>query len=117
MNKQASRTRRARRARAKIQELNIVRLCVYRSLNHIYAQLISPCNTQVLAAASTAEKPLRAKLKHGGNKEAASAVGKLIAERGTKAGIKRVAFDRSGYQYHGCIKALADAARESGLEF
>lgn len=117
MNKQETRARRARRARAQIQKLNIVRLSVYRSLNHIYAQLISPCNTKVLAAASTLEKSVRSKLKHGGNKDAAVVVGKLIAERAVKAGIKRVAFDRSGYRYHGCVKALADAAREGGLDF
>ncbi len=117
INKQTKRVRRSRRTRSKIQELDVVRLSVYRSLNHIYAQLISPCNTKVLAAASTLEKDVRTKLKHCGNKEAATAVGKLIAERAKKSGIKQVAFDRSGYKYHGCIKALAEAARESGLEF
>ena len=117
MNKRIQRSRRAKRGRSKIQELGEARLCIFRSLNNVYAQLISPCNTKVLVAASTLDKTIRAKDKHYGNKAAAAAVGKLIAERAKKAGVKRVAFDRSGYKYHGCVKALADAAREGGLEF
>jgi len=108
--KKTSRLRRAKRVRAKIRELKVNRLCVYRSPRHIYAQVISPDN-QVLAAASSlgSEK--------AGNVESAKAIGKLIAERAKSAGISKVAFDRSGYMYHGRVKALADAAREGGLEF
>jgi large subunit ribosomal protein L18 len=108
--KKTSRLRRAKRVRAKIRELKVNRLCVFRSPRHIYAQVISPDN-QVLAAASSlgSEK--------AGNVESAKAIGKLIAERAKSAGISKVAFDRSGYMYHGRVKALADAAREGGLEF
>jgi large subunit ribosomal protein L18 len=108
--KKVSRLRRAKRSRAKISELRVNRLCVYRSPRHIYAQIISPDN-QVLASASSlgGEKT--------GNVESAVAIGKLIAERAKSAGITKVAFDRSGYVYHGRVKALADAAREGGLEF
>jgi large subunit ribosomal protein L18 len=116
MDKREQRQRRAKRARCKIRELSAVRLSVYRSLNNIYAQLIAP-DSKVLAIASTLEKDVRGKFKHCGNKKAAEAVGKLIAERAKKAGIKKVAFDRSGYKYHGRVMALANAARESGLEF
>lgn|SRR3990167_2910512 len=117
MNKQLKRIRRARKTRAKIQRLSTVRLCVYRSLNNMYAQLITPCGKKVLAAASTLEKPIREKQKHCGNAKAATMVGQLIAERAKKAGIKSVAFDRAGYKYHGRVKALAEAARAGGLEF
>lgn len=117
MNKRKQQLRRARRTRAKIKELGAVRLCVHRSLNHIYTQLISPSDAEVLAAASTLENEVRGKLKHGGNIEAAAVVGKVIAERAKKAGITKVAFDRSGYKYHGRVRALAEAAREGGLEF
>lgn len=113
--KKDSRLRRARRARAKISELRVNRLCVYRSPRHIYAQIISPAGNEVLASASTVEKDMRSG--STGNIEAAGKVGKLIAERAKEAGIAKVAFDRSGYAYHGRIKALADAAREGGLEF
>lgn len=112
-----SRQRRSRRVRAKIRELAETRLCVHRTLNHIYAQVISPCGTKVLASASTVEKEVKAKASRGSNIEAASVVGKMIAERAIAADIKRVAFDRSGYKFHGRIKALADAAREGGIEF
>jgi large subunit ribosomal protein L18 len=108
--KKVSRLRRARRARAKISELRIDRLCVYRSPRHIYAQIISP-DHQVLAAASSLGQ------KKTGNVESAASIGKLIAEKAKSAGISKVAFDRGGYQYHGRVKALADAAREGGLEF
>jgi large subunit ribosomal protein L18 len=114
-DKKTSRIRRARRARAKISELRIHRLCVHRTPRHIYAQVIAPSGDQVVAAASTVEKDLREKAT--GNVEAAKAVGALIAERAKNAGITSVAFDRSGFKYHGRVKALADAARESGLEF
>lgn len=117
MDKRKQRLRRATRARAKIKQLGVVRLCIYRSSNNMYAQLISPCGSKILAAASSLEKELRASKKHGGNADAATKVGKLIAERGLNAGVKVVAFDRSGYKYHGRVSALAQAAREGGLEF
>lgn len=117
MNKKTARLRRARRARAKLRELAVPRLCVNRSLNNIYAQVISSCGSKVLASASTLDKELQGKVKHGGNKEAAAMVGKLIAERASKAGVTKLGFDRSGFKYHGRIKALADAAREGGMDF
>lgn len=113
--KKTSRLRRAKRARAKISELRMNRLCVYRSPKHIYAQIISPAGSEVIASASTVEKESRKGAT--GNIEAAGNVGKLIAERAKKAGIEQVAFDRSGYAYHGRVKALAEAAREGGLQF
>ncbi len=113
--KKQARIRRARRTRAKISELGVNRLCVYRTPRHIYAQIISATGDQVLASASTVEKELRSGAT--GNVEAASKIGKLIAERAKKAGLNKVAFDRAGYNYHGRVKALADAAREGGLEF
>ena len=116
MDKRKKQLRRARRTRAKIKELGMIRLCVHRSLNHIYAQLISP-DGNVLAAASTLEKELRSRLKHGGNTAAATVVGRLVAERAQKAGVTKVAFDRSGYKYHGRVRALAEAAREGGIKF
>jgi large subunit ribosomal protein L18 len=116
MNKNAQRLRRAIRARAKIRELKALRLSVHRTPRHIYAQIFDS-ESKVLAAASTLQKEVREGLKGTGNKEAAAAVGKAIAEKAKAAGITRVAFDRSGFKYHGRIKALADAARENGLEF
>jgi large subunit ribosomal protein L18 len=113
--KKATRLRRSRRTRAKIRELGAVRLCVNRSPRHIYAQVISAEGDKVLAEASTLDKSLRDG--KTGNIEAAKAVGALIAERAKAAGISQVAFDRSGFKYHGRIQALADAAREAGLEF
>jgi len=113
--KKAARLRRAKRARAKISELRMNRLCVFRSPKHIYAQIISPTGNEVLVSASTVEK--NSKSGATGNIDAAGKIGKLIADRAKKAGIERVAFDRSGYAYHGRVKALAEAARESGLEF
>lgn len=113
--KKQSRIRRAKRARAKIRELGAVRLCVNRTPRHIYAQIIAAEGDKVLASASTLDKDLRSG--STGNAEAAKAVGKLIAERAKAAGVSAVAFDRSGYKYHGRVKALADAAREGGLEF
>jgi large subunit ribosomal protein L18 len=97
--------------------LNSVRLSVHRSYCHIYAQVISPCGSKVLVSASSLEKDVRKDLPNGGNVGAAAVIGKLIAERALKAGIAEVAFDRSGFQYHGRIKALAEAAREAGLKF
>lgn len=117
MNKKQARLRRARKTRAKIAELKAVRLTVYRSNSHIYAQVISGCGSKVLAAASTVEADVRKDLANGGNKAAAAMVGKLIAERAKAAGIETVAFDRAGFHYHGRIQALAEAAREGGLKF
>jgi large subunit ribosomal protein L18 len=116
MNKNAQRLRRAARSRAKIRELKALRLSVHRTPQHIYAQIFD-ANSKVLAAASTLQKEVREGLKGTGNATAAAAVGKAIAEKAKAAGIKEVAFDRSGFKYHGRIKALADAARENGLEF
>ena len=117
INKKETRLRRSRKTRAKIAEMKAVRLSVFRSNCHIYAQVISGCGSKVLAAASTVEAEVRAQVSNGGNKAAAEVVGKLIAERAKAAGIEKVAFDRSGFQYHGRVKALADAAREGGLKF
>jgi large subunit ribosomal protein L18 len=117
MNNVNNRLRRARKTRAKIAELKVTRLSVHRTNTHIYAQIIAETGDKVLASASTVETDVRKKVKNGGNVAAAAAIGKLIAEKAKKAGITTVAFDRSGYKYHGRIKALADAARENGLSF
>lgn len=117
ITKKETRLRRSRKTRAKIAEMKAVRLSVFRSNCHIYAQVISGCGSRVLAAASTVEAEVRGQVANGGNKAAAELVGKLIAERAKAAGIESVAFDRSGFQYHGRVKALADAAREGGLKF
>lgn len=116
MDKKTARQRRARRGRMKIRELGAHRLCVHRTPRHIYAQVIAPNGSEVVVSASTLDKDVRGDVKSTGNKDAATAVGKMIAERAKQAGISRVAFDRSGFKYHGRIKALADAARENGLE-
>jgi len=116
MDKKAARMRRSRRARAKIRELGAHRLCVHRTPRHIYAQVIDPTGGKVLVSASTVESQLRTSLKNTGNIDAAGEVGKLIAEKAKAAGIEKVAFDRSGFRYHGRVKALAEAARENGLE-
>jgi large subunit ribosomal protein L18 len=116
-DKQDTRIRRARRTRAKIREQGAARLSVHRTPQHIYAQVIAPDGGHVVASASTLTKELREALEHTGNVAAARAVGKAIAERAQAAGITRVAFDRSGFRYHGRVKALADAAREAGLQF
>ena len=113
--KKIARIRRARRSRIKMRELGVTRLCVNRTPRHIYAQIISSDGAEVLATASTVEKDLREG--KTGNAEAAAKVGQLIAERAIAKGITKVAFDRSGFKYHGRLKALADAAREGGLEF
>lgn len=117
MDKKAARLRRGRRTRIKIRELGVYRLCVHRTPRHIYAQIIAPDGGQVVAAASTLEKPLREQLKGTGNVEAARAVGQAIADKARAAGVEQVAFDRSGFKYHGRVKALAEAAREHGLQF
>lgn len=115
--KKATRIRRATRARAKIKELGVYRLCVNRTPRHIYAQVIAPSGSEVVAAASTLDAAIKADIKSTGNADAAAVVGKAIAEKAKSAGITQVAFDRSGFKYHGRVKALADAARENGLEF
>ncbi|MDQ7989887.1 MAG: 50S ribosomal protein L18 [Candidatus Dactylopiibacterium sp.] len=117
MNKKEARLRRARKTRARIAEQKVARLTVFRSNCHIYAQIISDCGSRVLAAASTVEAGVKGDVPNGGNVSAAAAVGKLIAERAAAAGVQSVAFDRAGYQYHGRVKALAEAARENGLKF
>ena len=115
MDKKSARLKRARRGRAKMKELEATRLTVFRTPKHIYAQIITPLGHQVLASASTLDKGLRSDAT--GNVDAAAKVGQLIAERAKAAGVSSVAFDRSGYKYHGRVKALAEAAREGGLEF
>jgi large subunit ribosomal protein L18 len=118
MDKKTSRLRRARRARAKIRELGVHRLTIHRTPRHMYAQVIDPDGEKVLASASTIDKGVKAELEGStGNRAAAGVVGKLIAERAKAAGVEQVAFDRSGFKYHGRVKALADAARENGLQF
>ena len=117
MNKKDSRLRRARRSRAKIRELGVARLTIHRTPRHIYAQVIGPDGGTVMAAASTLQKEVREALDGTCNIAAAAVVGRAIAERAKAAGVTRVAFDRSGFQYHGRVKALAEAARENGLEF
>jgi large subunit ribosomal protein L18 len=117
LDKNPARLRRARQTRLRIRELSAVRLTVHRTNGHIYAQITSPSGDKVLASASTLEKDMRGKLKNGGNKSAAEAVGQRIAEKAKAAGIERVAFDRAGYRYHGRVKARAAAARAGGLKF
>ncbi len=116
MDKKQSRLRRARRTRAKISQLGVYRLCVHRTPRHTYAQVISPDGSKVVASASTLESDVKSALKSTGNIEAAEKIGQLIAERAKASGVEKVAFDRSGFQYHGRVKALADAARENGLQ-
>ena len=117
ITKKERRQRRATKTRAKIRELGVARLTVHRTPRHMYAQLFDASGGKVLAAASTVQDAVAKDLKGTGNVEAAKAVGRAIAERAKAAGVTRVAFDRSGFQYHGREKALADAAREAGLEF
>jgi large subunit ribosomal protein L18 len=117
MNKKSARLRRAKRGRAKIMEIEAIRLCVHRTPSHIYAQIISPNGEMIITSASTLDQQIKGKLKSTGNKEAAQMVGKLVAKRALDKGISKVAFDRSGFNYHGRVKALADAAREGGLQF
>ncbi len=113
-DKRFARLRRAKRTRMKIREQGLTRLSVHHSSRHIYAQVISDDGSTVIASASTSEKGFQG---NTGNKEAAASVGKLIAERAKAKGVERVAFDRSGFKYHGRVQALAEAAREGGLEF
>jgi large subunit ribosomal protein L18 len=116
-NTTKSRLRRARQTRARIAELKVVRLAVHRSNSHIYAQLIDGSAGKVLTSASTLEPELRKDLPNGGTVDAAAAVGRRVAEKAKGLGIETVAFDRSGFKYHGRVKALAEAAREHGLKF
>ena len=116
-SKEQKRARRAKRIRRKIYAIQAQRLYVHRTPRHIYAQIIDASGSKVLCAASTLEADMRTQVKHGGNVEAARLIGKRIAEKAKSAGITRVAFDRAGFKYHGRIKALADAAREGGLQF
>jgi large subunit ribosomal protein L18 len=113
LSKKDARIRRATKFRAKHSERDLERLCVYKSSQHIYAQIISSCGTKTIASASS----VSSKMKNGGNVEAASKVGDLIAQAAKKAKVSKVAFDRSGFKYHGRVKALAEAAREGGLDF
>ena len=113
LSKKDARIRRATKFRAKHAERDLERLCVYKSSQHIYAQIISSCGTKTLASASS----VSSKMKNGGNVDAASKVGDLIAKAAKKAKVSKVAFDRSGFKYHGRVKALADAARKGGLDF
>lgn len=115
--KKESRLKRAKRTRKKIDRLNTYRMSVHKSYQHTYAQVINPVNGNVLAACSTLEPAVKNECSSTGNTEAAQIVGQKIAEKALAAGIKQVAFDRSGFKYHGRIKALADAARENGMEF
>ena len=117
MDKKTSRIRRSRRTRAKIASLGVSRLAVHRTPRHTYAQVFSGETGSVVASASTLSADVKALIKYSGNVDAAVAVGKVIAEKAKAAGIETVAFDRSGFKYHGRIKALADSARENGLKF
>ena len=119
MNKKLSRLRRSKKTRAKIKSLGVNRLSVFKTTKHIYAQIISDSETEskVLVVVNTLQKDVKSEVKYTGNKEAAAVVGKMIAEKAKEAGIEKVAFDRSGFKYHGRIKSLAESAREHGLNF
>jgi large subunit ribosomal protein L18 len=118
MDKKQARMHRATKARSKIRELRAYRLCVHRTPRHMYAQIIAPTGSEVVVSASTLEKALSETIEgYKGNVTAAAVIGKTIAERAKAAGVERVAFDRSGFRYHGRVKALADAARANGLQF
>lgn len=117
MDKRRKRDRRAKKVRSRIKLLGVHRLCVHRTPRHIYAQIIASEGGKIVVSASTLTKELSSGLVSAGNVEAAVAVGKLIAERAKAEGVERVAFDRSGFKFHGRVKALADAAREGGLSF
>lgn len=117
MDKREARLRRARKTRAKIAELKVARLLVHRTNCHIYAQIIDASGSKVLASASSLDKAVRTDVTNGGNAAAAAQIGKILAEKAKGLGIEKVAFDRSGFRYHGRVKALAEAAREGGLQF
>lgn len=117
MNKNTARLRRAKSTRSHIRKLGVARLSVLRTGQHLYAQVFTADGSKVLAAANTTQADVKEGLKNGKNADAAAKVGKLVAERALAAGVTKIAFDRSGYRFHGRIKALADAAREAGLQF
>ncbi len=118
MSKKTDRLRRARKTRARIRRLGLNQLCVHKTPRHIYAQIIAPDGQRVLLSASSIDKEIKNGIKYGGNVETAAVVGKVLAERAKQVNLlKKVAFDRSGFKYHGRIKALAEAAREQGMEF
>ena len=117
MNKKIARIKRAQRTRARIRLKGANRLCVHRTPRHMYAQIIAPNGSEVLTSASTLDKEVKKKIKYSGNTDAAAIVGKILAERAKKAGVTKVVLDRSGFKYHGRIRALADAARKQGMEF
>jgi large subunit ribosomal protein L18 len=117
MDKKSRRLRRARKTRAKIAELGAVRLCIHRSNQHIYAQIIDHTGGKILTAASSMEKELKSQLSSGSNIVAAKLVGQRLAEKAKVIGLSKVSFDRSGFAFHGRVKALAEAAREHGLQF
>ena len=117
MDKKQMRLRRARRTRSKLKELGVPRLCVHRTPCHIYAQVISPTGAETEITASTLESAVKKEVGYGGNIAAAAVVGRLVAERAIAKGVEKVSFDRSGFKYHGRVKALADSARENGLKF
>ena len=117
ISKKDRRLRRATKTRAHIRELGVARLSVHKTPRHIYAQVTDAQGAKVIAAASTVQTAVKEGLKTTGNVEAAKAVGRAIAERAKAAGVTKISFDRAGFRYHGRVKALADAARESGLEF
>lgn len=116
-DRKSARIKRATRTRKHIRQLGVARLSVHRTPRHIYAQVVAPDGAATVASASTVEKDVRSEVAYGGNCTAAAMVGRLIAERAMSAGVERVAFDRSGFKFHGRVKALADAAREAGLIF
>jgi len=117
MHKKQSRMKRALKLRCKIKKLKTTRLSIHKTSQHIYAQVISEDGSRTLASASTTQAEIKAALKNTGNVEAAAEVGKYIAQKAIAVGVTEVAFDRSGFKYHGRVKALADAAREAGLKF
>ena len=117
MSKKIDRLRRAKKTRARIKKLGADRLCVHKTPRHVYAQVISQNGSKVIVSASSLDKEIKDKIKYSGNIEAATVVGGVLAKRAKKAGIKKVAFDRSGFKFHGRIQALANAARENGMEF
>lgn len=117
MEKRTARLRRAKKTRSKIRSLGVHRLCIHRTPRHIYAQVFDGTTSQVVTSASSLDEDVKAAIKYTGNVDAAKVVGKVIAERAQSKGVDTVAFDRSGFKYHGRVKALADAAREAGLKF
>jgi large subunit ribosomal protein L18 len=117
MDKKTARLRRAKKTRAKISELKAARLCIHRTTQHIYAQVISSEGGKIVASSSTVQADVKKEIANGSNKSAAAVVGKSIAEKAKAAGITKVAFDRSGFKYHGRVQQLAESARENGLEF